>query len=54
MFGEILASFHPSDLRCMRADIASDAHEGEHAFSSRGQNTAMIADLTREIKSHAT
>ncbi len=38
----------------MRADIVSDAHEGENPFSSRGQNMAMIADLTREIKSHAT
>jgi hypothetical protein len=38
----------------MWADIASDAHVGENPFSSRGQNTAMIADLTREIKSQAT
>ena len=38
----------------MRADIASDAHEGENPFSSRGQNMAIIADLTSVIKSHAT
>jgi hypothetical protein len=37
----------------MRADMASDANAGEHPFSDRGQNSAMIAEPTRKIKSHA-
>ena len=38
----------------MQADEASDANEGEHALGSHSQNTAIIAESTREIKGHAT
>ena len=38
----------------MRAHMASDANVGENPFSGRGQNRAMIAERSREIKAHAT
>jgi hypothetical protein len=37
----------------MRAELASDANAEEKPFSDRGQNSAIIAELTREIKTQA-
>jgi hypothetical protein len=37
----------------MRADMASDANMEENPFSDRGQNSAIIAEPTREIKTQA-